>query len=250
MRCVHEAQMHQANAFLTLTYSPTHLPNDLSIQKREVQLFIKRLRKKVGELRYFACGEYGEQNNRPHYHVLIFGYDFPDKQVWSKTKKGDLLFRSKELEQIWTKGHSYIGNVTFESAAYVARYIVKKQKGKDAPETYEILDKETGEIHKQQKEFVLMSRKPGIGKTWYEKYKKDTDKDYVTLMRGKKMKLPKYYDSMIEMENEIEFQERKKERKRKAIKNKENNTWQRLEARKQCQEAKMKLLTRDYENET
>jgi hypothetical protein len=250
IRCVHEASLYTENSFLTLTYAPEHLPGDYSISKRELQLFIKRLRKVTGKkIRYFACGEYGEKNNRPHYHALIFGYDFPDKLPWSKTKKGDLLFRSKELEKIWTKGHSYIGHVTFESAAYVSRYIVKKQKGKDAPEKYEILDKDTGEIHFQEKEFVLMSRKPGIGADWIKLYKKDTNKDFITI-RGKKMKLPKYYDNYLETLSEDDFHERKKERKKQALKHKENNTWERLEVRKHCQEQKLKLLTRDLENET
>jgi hypothetical protein len=250
IRCVHESQLYEANSFLTLTYNNENLPGDHSIDKREMQLFIKRLRKATGlKLRYFLCGEYGDANNRPHYHALIFGYDFPDKLPWSKTRKGDLLFRSKELERIWTKGYAYIGHVTFESAAYVSRYIIKKQKGKDAPEYYEIINKETGEIFRQEKEFVLMSRKPGIGAEWLKLYKKDTDKDFITI-RGKKMKLPKYYDKYLETLDENDFHERKKERKKKSLKHKDNNTWERLEVRKQCQMAKLKLLTRDYENET
>lgn len=253
VRCVHEAQLHENNSFITLTYSNENLPEDMSIRKREVQTFIKRLRKKIGiKIRYFACGEYGEMNNRPHYHAIIFGYDFPDKKLWSK-KNGNLLYRSELLEKVWTKGHSIIGEVTFESAAYVARYVMKKRKGDDAEEYYKLLDKETGEIHQIEPEFCLMSRgrKPdgGIGKRWLDKFKTDTDKDFITL-NGKKMKLPRYYDNVIEAENEIEMMERKKKRRIEANRRKEDNTYERLKVKEKVKEAQLNNLKRGYENES
>jgi hypothetical protein len=247
VRCVHEASLHEENSFVTLTYRPEEVPEDHSIHKEEVQKFIKRLRKELGEqkIRYFACGEYGEQRNRPHYHLIIFGYGFPDKRLWSK-KNGNLLFRSELLEKVWTKGFSSIGEVTFESAAYVARYVMKKRKGKDEPERYTLVDKETGEVHYIEKEFCLMSRRPGLGKGWYEKYKSDTDKDFITI-RGAKMKLPKYYDSQIEKESELEMKIRKGKRIREAIKRKEDNTMDRLRVKEKVKKAQLEYLKRDTE---
>ena len=109
MRCMHESQLHSRNSFITLTYNNENLPADKSINKEEMQKFFKRLRKKLGNnsIRYFACGEYGDKTSRPHYHAIIFGEDFSnDRTVHTKSKTGDLLYRSKNLEKIWTKGHS------------------------------------------------------------------------------------------------------------------------------------------------
>jgi hypothetical protein len=249
VRCMHEAQCHETNSFITLTYAPEHLPGDHSIHKEEMQKFFKRLRKEIGiRIRYFACGEYGGKKNRPHYHAIIFGYDFPDKYLHTKTKRGDLLYRSSTLEKVWTKGHSLIGNVTFESAAYVARYVTKKFKGdeEEAAEYYKIVDPETGEIHQLEPEFCLMSRRPGLGKEWLEKYKGDTDKDFITV-RGKKMKLPKYYDSQLEMEDELAMMERKGKRRAQAKKNAHDNTDARLKVKETVKLAQIGTLTRDLE---
>lgn len=258
VRCMHEAAMYDNNAFITLTYNDDNLPSDHSIHKKEVQKFFKRLRKNTGKkFRYFACGEYGEKNNRPHYHAIIFGYDFPDKRLWSKTKNGDLLFRSQELEKSWNKGHSLIGNVTFESCAYVARYIMKKRKGK--PDTvdprtgktneeyYKILDTETGEIYQVEPEFCLMSRRPGLGRDWLDTYVSDTDKDFITI-RGVKHKLPKYYDNILEQEDELDMQRRKDKRRKLANERKSDNTYERLEVKRKIKETQTKQLIRGYEN--
>ena len=196
--------MHSQNSFLTLTYNEANLPKDKSIHKEELQKFFKRLRKNTGaKIRYFACGEYGTKNHRAHYHAIIFGYNFPDRYLFTTTKQGDALYRSRLLEKTWGKGHILIGEVTFESAAYVARYVMKKFKGteEERHEHYKMLDEETGEIYQLQPEFCLMSRRPGIGKSWLDKYKTDTDKDFITI-RGQKMSLPKYYDNLLEAKGE------------------------------------------------
>lgn len=257
LRCHHEAQMHDNNAFITLTYSPEHIPDDYSIHKDELQKFFKRLRKATGKkLRYFACGEYGEKGNRPHYHAIIFGYDFPDKLLHSESN-GNRLYRSALLERVWKKGFSLIGNVTFESAAYVARYVMKKRKGK--PDTvdqygktnaeyYQIVDPETGEMFQQEPEFALMSRRPGIGKAWFDAYKGDTDKDYVTLATGGQYKLPKYYDSLLEKEDPLEMLERKEKRAENI--NPLDNTFERLRVKETVKLASINQLERNYENET
>jgi hypothetical protein len=247
IRCVHEAQMHEHNAFITLTFDQENLPDDHSIRKEHLQKFFKRLRKRIGaDIRYFACGEYGTKNNRPHYHAIIFGYDFPDKYLHTKTRGGDLLFRSPTLEKAWKFGYSLIGDVTFESAAYVARYVMKKRKGEqeELDEYYKLLDTETGEVHQLEPEFCLMSRRPGIGKTWLEQYKSDTDKDFITV-RGKKMGLPKYYDNLLEQLGE-DLQDRKLKRM-KSI-NKEDQSYERLRTKEKVKKAQITSLTRNLED--
>lgn len=222
VRCMHEAQMHDGNSFITLTYAPEHLPEDYSVHKEELQKFFKRLRKNTGiKLRYFACGEYGDENRRPHYHAIIFGYDFPDRELYTKTRTGDLLYRSPLLEKTWKYGFSLIGGVSFESAAYVARYVMKKRKGDPDtvdPKTgltnaqyYETVDPDTGEVHQTEPEFCLMSRNKGIGHSWFEQFKSDTNKDYLTI-RGHKMAIPRYYDQLLRLEDIDSFTKRKAKR--------------------------------------
>jgi hypothetical protein len=251
--------MHQQNSFITLTYSNENLPSDRSIHKSHVQKFIKRLRKNTGKkIRYFACGEYGSKTGRPHYHAIIFGYDFTDndptkdRRLWTKTRNGDLLFRSPILEKAWPYGHSTIGNVTFESAAYVARYVMKKWKPDtrsdvsaedQVKEHYTMVDEETGEIFHVQPEFCLMSRRPGLGATWLEKYKGDTDKDFITL-RGIKMSLPTYYDSLLEkMGDNIE----QRKAKRMSMIDPLDNTIERNRIKEKVKEAQTNNLNRNLQ---
>ena len=149
IRCIHEAQMHKNNCFITLTFSPEALAsrkNPRSLDMREWQLFMKRVRKKYGNgIKFFHCGEYGEKNKRPHYHALLFGHDFTDKQLWTQ-RSGVKLYISEELKKLWPYGFSTIGDVTFESAAYCARYVLKKVTGDAAAEHYTYTDPETGEV--------------------------------------------------------------------------------------------------------
>uniref|UniRef100_UPI0040482461 rolling circle replication-associated protein n=1 Tax=Shewanella sp. TaxID=50422 RepID=UPI0040482461 len=132
IRCVHEAQLHQDNCFITLTYNDDYLPENGTLVKRDFQLFMKRLRKKYPHaVRYYQCGEYGSKTHRPHYHACLFGHDFKDKTLWQKGSDGTPLYISSSLQDLWSSdghsiGFSTIGTVTFQSAAYVARYIMKK----------------------------------------------------------------------------------------------------------------------------
>ena len=118
--------MYDDNCFITLTYSNQHIPADGSLDVRVFQKFMKRLRKRFGDgIRFYHCGEYGSLLGRPHYHACLFNFDFPDKYLW-KENNGQKLYRSPSLEELWPYGYSSIGTVTFESAAYVARYILKR----------------------------------------------------------------------------------------------------------------------------
>jgi hypothetical protein len=141
IRCMHELDDHQSSCFLTLTYAPEHLPKDGSLQPRDFVLFMKRLRKKYGAgIRFFHCGEYGDKLMRPHHHAIIFGFDFSDKETF-RIRKGTsysvaidrdvTYYTSPSLTALWGKGHCLIGQVTYQSIAYVARYILKKVNGKE-----------------------------------------------------------------------------------------------------------------------
>lgn len=198
-RCLHEASLHDENAFITLTYDDAHLPADGSLHYLPFQNFMKRLRKffHPRKVRFYMCGEYGSDFDRPHFHACLFGVDFPDKQFWSKTESGCSLFRSSILEALWPNGFSSIGDVNFETAAYVARYIVKKVNGDLARLHYQKIDPETGEIIDRVPEFTKMSLKPGIGARWFEKWQSDIyPQDYV-VVRGKKCRPPRYYDQLL-----------------------------------------------------
>ena len=218
-RCVHEASLHEANSFITLTYNDEHLPKNKSIDRKELQKFIRRLRKKIApdKIRFFACGEYGEKFTRPHYHACLFGYDFPDKQVL-KTKRFqnpfvkklgnrdlDILYTSELLGKVWEKGFHSIGKMSFESAAYVARYVTKKINGKQ----------EASHYGDKTPEFALMSRRPGIGKKWIEKYLTDCyPKDFHTI-NGIKMRPCRFYDEVCK-ERYPEMFEKVKEKRKEA----------------------------------
>lgn len=188
MRCMHEASLHDCNCFITLTYSDDFLPDNDSLRKSDFQNFMKRLRKKISpaKVRYYMCGEYGSQNNRPHYHALLFGYDFSDAIAW------DSKYRiSPMLQVLWPYGHTLIGDVTFESAAYVARYCVDKITGDKSEEYY-------GD---RIVPYNCMSRRPGIGYDWYKTYKKDVYPHDEVIVRGRSCKPPKYYDDKLKCED-------------------------------------------------
>lgn len=251
IRCVHEAQMNEENIFITLTYNNENLPKDKSLNKRHLQLFMKRLRKHTGPgVRFYACGEYGEKFKRPHYHACIFNYKFKDQKIW-KTTRGVTLYTSETLDKIWGKGFTTIGDVTFESAAYVARYVTKKINGEKALEHYNEIDKTTGEIITERiPEFTNMSRRPGIGKTWFDKYKTEVYPSDFVIMRNQKIKPAKYYDTIYDKEAPEKLMKVKRKRRDKAKAKEQDNTWDRLDTKKKVHIQRNKLLKRGYENET
>lgn len=206
VRCVHEASMTQPwqapsalpeNAFITLTYNDEHLPADYSVGVHDWQIFAKKLRRSLGKFRYFMCAEYGEETLRPHYHALIFGQSFRADRVLKKSKPHK-LWNSETLDQAWTDhdgesiGHSMIGNLTPETAAYCSRYCMKKLTGEKADAYYSRTHPLTGEVHQVKPEFVTMSRRPGVGSTWISTYKEDALKDGLTI-NGKPYPTPNFY---------------------------------------------------------
>lgn len=248
IRCMHEAQMHYDNCFITLTFSPEALEkrnNVWSLDVRDWQLFMKKLRKKYGPgIRFFHCGEYGEKNKRPHYHACIFGFDFPDKQLWKITDTGYRLYISPSLTELWPYGFSTIGTVTFESAAYVARYIMKKITGPMAENYYDWFDGNTGEIFSLKPEYTTMSRRPGIGRTWLDRYIDDIYPHDFVVVKGVKMRPPKYYDGVLKSERPYEFDDLKSFRVENSKKYIDNNTPDRLRSRELVQKARLALLPR------
>ncbi len=206
MRCVQEASLHSENSFITLTYDDAHVPADYSLKKRHWQLFMKRLRKHFDgkKIRFFACGEYGENTFRPHYHAILFGHQFDDRKLITKETENGLksIYISETLNKLWGKGFTASGNMTFESAAYVARYCLKKVNGPEAEWHY--LGREP--------EFSLMSRMPGIGADWLKRYRKDVYPADICFARGKPCKPPKYYDDLLKKIDEELFELVKNER--------------------------------------
>lgn len=240
LRCVHEAATHRHNSFITLTYSPESLPANWSLDVREWQLFAKRLRKERGKFRYYHAGEYGSKTGRPHYHALLFGLHFPD-QVVIDQKNGKRIFTSPQLEEIWGKGNVTVGDVCFESAAYVARYVMKKITGDDAEEHYERVDPDTGEIFPVKPEYSTMSRRPGIGKAWLQKFKSDVYPSDEVIHEGRKFRPPRFYDSLLP---EKELQKLKRQRRKTMQEHSENLTPERLEAREKITETRLGLSER------
>lgn len=239
VRCMHESSMHQDNCFITLTYSDEQLPNNESINVKHFQKFIKRLRKSVApkKIRYLHCGEYGEQSRRPHYHAIIFNHDFEDKILCRNDPKMP-LWTSETLDTLWGYGFTNIGNVTFASASYVAKYILKKITGDTAPDHYSHITR-YGELVALTPEYLTMSRRPGIGYTWWQQFKNEVYPcDYITF-NGHKQKPPKYYRRFLESEEPEKFKIVRQQDRRQARRNKQDRTHERLMVIEQCTNAKI-----------
>ena len=189
-RCMLELQYHDSAYFCTFTYDDDHVPRTyypdpetgeafpaMTLQKRDFQLLMKRIRKHFpdDQIRFFACGEYGSQTFRPHYHAIIFGLHLSDLIPYKKVREGGELYtyyNSPSLQECWPYGFVVVGEVTWESCAYTARYVMKKLKGKEA----DFYGK-----HNIQPEFTLMSRRPGIARNYYDTHPTLFDTDYINI---------------------------------------------------------------------
>nr|UXQ88034.1 MAG: replication initiation protein [Microvirus sp.] len=244
IRCMHEIQTSpNPSCFITLTYDPKFLPMDGQLVKRDLQLFIKRLRFNTkAKIRYYSCGEYGEKFSRPHFHAILFGYDPPDKH-FHKEVKGLPTWTSEIISKAWQdQGHALVGTATFESAAYIARYILKKQNGEAAHAHYA---NEDG--IKLNPEFTTMSLKPGIGSDYYDLYKQEMHTTDSVILKSKEMPLPKYYDNKYEESNPEEYWLAKQLRQLKLKQHAKDLTPARLKVRLQVQQARSRKLLRTFE---
>lgn len=181
VRAFHESQMHDSSMFLTLTYNDEHI-GDSRLHYRHFQLYMKKLRKRTAnKLTYMVTGEYGEQTKRPHWHAIIFGYEYPDKKRVRSTELEHSVYESRLLESDWPLGFCEFGGVTIDSASYVARYAAKKLV----------------HGHDQDHDFHPIHRTSGrnaLGKRWIEKYHEQTfTHGYVRLPNGEKTGIPRYY---------------------------------------------------------
>lgn len=246
-RLMHENQMHTESCFITLTYDDDHLPEDMSLDVSEFQRFMKRLRKEYGTgIRFYHCGEYGDQYGRPHYHALLFGIDFVDRVVF-REEEGYVVYTSEKLSELWQLGFSTVTDVTFRSAAYVARYIMKKVNGELAEEHYKWADVETGIVYQRRPEYATMSRRPGIGRRWFEKYKSDLYPNDYAVVNGKKCKVPRYYDDCLKLEQPDLLEQLKDRREIRSLDGADDCTPARLAVREKVQQASLGRLTRKLE---
>ena len=257
IRCVNEASMYDENSFITLTFDDDHIADNRSLRVSDFQKFMKRLRKAISprKVRFFHCGEYGAKFSRPHHHACLFGYDFSDKVLFSE-RNGSKVYTSAMLSNLWPFGFSTVGSVTFESAAYVARYVMKKW-AKDNFSGVELYDAMKALKNPQSKadfyngmkeEYITMSRRPGIGETWYKQFSSDVYPLGFCVVNGKKVKPPRYYDNQFEIDNSLSFARIKVDRLKGAQGN-INNTPARLEVREELKKRLTNQLTRGYENE-
>lgn len=193
IRCVHEAQMHEKNCFITLTYDDAHLASPKLIYS-DFQNFMKRLRRTQNDpIGVFVTGEYGDKTKRPHWHAILFNYDFSDRKALRTNERGDRIYTSCTLDKIWQKGMAEIGSVTFESAGYCARYAAKKLcHGRDSDHDYQPISKK--------------SSKHAIGKKWLEKFWPDVFKTgLLVLADGSTSSIPRYYERWLKENHPSEW---------------------------------------------
>lgn len=270
---LYEAECYENNWFLTITYDQEHLPaadtmidpktgEELgenpfgSLKEKELTDFIKRLRihyeRKYNHtgIRYMACGEYGDKGNRPHYHMIAFNLPIPIERLrfHEYNENYEAMYRCEELEDIWGKGMIVAAEVNWNTCAYVARYITKKVGIPTQKDYYQCLG--------IQPEFFRMSRRPGIGRTYYDEHKKEIyEKDQLIIQKygggTMKVKPPKYYDKLYDLEYPEEYEKIKKERKKQTelinnIKYRQTTLYKKnqLKAEEETKEAKAKSLKR------
>lgn len=197
VRILLEASLYEHNSFITLTYRDGFLPKDNRPHRDEIVKFFKRLRKRIGcDIRYFYCGEKGDKSGRAHYHAIIFGYDFPDKELHGRTSKGSLIYRSKLLEECWKFGLSSIGEVEPGSACYVSQYANKKKLSGD-----------------DDGSFVGMSRMPGLGSAQFNLNWFKSDTIYCALGEPT---IPRFFMKLLEGVKPEFYEDWKAARKKRA----------------------------------
>lgn len=275
VRLMHESQTTEngETCFITLTYDKDHLPSDHSLKIEHWQLFAKSLRHEMAQcskhneesckecpprqrLRFLHCGEYGEATEendwiaRPHYHAALFGIDFRgDREYYDTNKQGDKLYTSPSLAKHWTKGTAPIGDLTFNSAGYIARYLTGKRTGKLLEtEPYEKIGlHHEGEVTQLKPPYLSMSNRPGLGHKWFTRFIRDVYPRDEIVSRGKPARPPKYYDRLLERLDPQAHAQLKAKRTKEGNKHLENNTPERLKIREELHLAKTRSITRHKE---
>lgn len=243
VRCGHESRSFDSSCFITLSYNDESVPSDFSVKMRHWQLFMMRLRKRFGSgIRFFGCGEYGDQSLRPHYHALLFNFDFADKRYRTE-RNGNRVFTSEALSELWPDGFHEIGSVTNASAGYVARYCLKKINGKRADDHYYRPSPVDGQMHRVEPEFATMSRRPGLGTNWFDNFAAETFPSDFLIVDGRKVRPPAYYLRRLDESGQEKI---KRARKRAAVKPEArwNSTPERLAVREEVHAARIKRLVR------
>lgn len=245
LRICHEQQMHRESCAVTLTYAPGNLPAGATLQHRDFVLFMKRSVKNLKRpVRYYMCGEYGDEGARPHYHACLFGVDFYDRVQAGKSESGSLFYFSQQLTQLWKLGRASVQDLTPETASYCARYIQKKQLGKSAEAAYQRINPLTGEIYQVKPEYSAMSLKPGIGYNFYQKYKRDIYPHDFVIQNGSKRTPPKYYDRLHARAGAVELDEIEYARQQRAQLQYADNTDERRRVRETVHLARVANLKR------
>lgn len=249
LRCLHEKKMWIDNQYVTLTYNDDCLPPGGSVSLRDVQLFMKRLRKAKGStkdnpLRFFLGAEYGEYNRRPHYHALLFNCAFDDKVLHSQNARGEPLYTSAQLAELWGHGFCTLGEVTFDSAVYCAKYALKRlniteESSPEARAAYEaryVVYDADGIVYERDREFAVMSRRPGLGALYYDKYGGEIRAHDSIIQDGREVRPPRFYDTRSDVIDPETFARHKRKRKRLAVLNKMDNTEARLRVKARLME--------------
>lgn len=242
VRITHEAQLWPLSSFVTLTYSDEHLPDNQQLYYPHLQNFWKRLRKKVGALRYYSVGEYGDKTNRPHYHACIFGHAFEENRIILQTEPF-LLWTNKLLQETWGLGHVSVGALNYATALYTASYVTKKLGYK---KRYVQLDCGSGELLDMVQPRAFISngggrksklRQSAIGKQWLEKYGHHVYDHDAVIINGTEQKPPRYYDKWLKTHDPDKLTRIKEERN----KNVKPQTAEQLRARATNARARKKL---------
>lgn len=231
VRMIHEAKTHRHNYFITLTYNDASLPLTVqglpTLRPQDFVLFMKRLRqhyaraeggdrsasplappgeKETNRIRFYQCGEYGERTLRPHHHLILFNCPITDlKPVTTRARNAHTLYNSKTISELWGLGHTVIGGVTFETAAYTAAYVTKKITGPAAADHY----------RGRYPEYATMSRRPGLGRGFLETYWEDVFPSDTIIIRGHPIRPPKYYVTRLQQVDQDLYQEVKDQRELK-----------------------------------
>ncbi|UDN67731.1 replication initiator protein [robinz microvirus RP_104] len=244
LRCTHEAKMHQASSFITLTYDDEHLPPDYSVNLRTFQLFMKRLRKELPmKIKFYGCGEYGDLENRPHYHALIFGWDFHNDRKLHKVTKDGPLYTSPTLNKVWPYGFNTVGQVTYKSAGYTAGYLKTRSAENNSYTTnkYTRTHPITSDVVRVEPEFGTMSG--GLGLSFIQKFKSDYATSDFFVVDGQQVAVPRYYTLKLTEEEQSKIKTKRQISKQR-IKPAKNKTKERLAVRETVKKAQLKAASK------